>query len=181
MPRHIELNPVSHLTVGTIGPPGQRTFYVQGSKATNTVSLVIEKEQAVMLANSFESLLEELARQYPHLAAESQEQLFMDLRLREPVEELFRVGNMGLGYSEERDRIVLVTYELTGNEDVEGEQTGEEAEENAVSFWASRSQIQLLIPHIREVISAGRPICGNCGQPIDPSGHFCAHRNGHMK
>ena len=52
MPRHIELNPVTQFTVGTIGRPGQRTFYLQGSKGSNTVSLVIEKQQAAMLADS---------------------------------------------------------------------------------------------------------------------------------
>ncbi len=180
MPRHIELNPVSHLTVGTVGVPGKRTFYVQGSKGSNVVTVVIEKEQAAILANSFESLLEELSRQYPFLATEPQEQVVMDLRLREPIEELFRVGNMGLGYSEEKDRVVLVTYELAES-DESAEEIEEDAERNAVSFWATRPQIQRLIPHIREVVSAGRPICGNCGQPIDPEGHFCAHRNGHMK
>jgi hypothetical protein len=29
------------------------------------------------------------------------------------------------------------------------------------------------------LIKQGRPICGHCGQPIDPEGHFCPKRNGH--
>lgn len=172
MPRHIELNPANHLTIGTIGPPGQRTFYIQGSKGANTISLTIEKEQAIMLAGSFESLLEELQKLNPQLAREGMEQIFIDLRLREPVESLFRVGNMGLGYSEEDDRVVLVAYELTEEE---------EEEPSAVSYWVTRAQISLLIPHIQEVVQAGRPICGNCGQPMDSEGHFCPHRNGHIK
>lgn len=171
MPRNIELNPANHLTIGTIGPPGQRTFYIQGSKGTNTISLTIEKEQAIMLASSFESLLEELQKLNPQLAGEGMEQIFTDMRLREPVESLFRVGNMGLGYSEEDDLVVLVAYELTE----------EEEDPSAVSYWVTRAQISLLIPHIREVVQAGRPICGNCGQPMDPEGHFCPHRNGHVK
>ena len=172
MPRHIELNPANHLTIGTVGPPGKRTFYIQGSKGTNTISLTIEKEQAIMLAGSFESLLEELQKMNPQLIREGMEQIFIDLRLREPVESLFRVGNMGLGYSEDDDRVVLVAYELTEEE---------EEDPSAVSYWVTRSQISLLIPHIQEVVQAGRPICGNCGQPMDPEGHFCPHRNGHVK
>ena len=178
MPRQIELNPVSHLTVGAVGPPGQRTFYIQGTKGPNTISLIVEKEQAAMLANSFESLLQELEKQYPHLATDTQERVVLDLRLREPVEELFRGGNMGLGYNEENDRVVLVVYELADNDEDEDEEV--EDQRSAVSFWADRAQIQLLIPHIREVVQAGRPLCGNCGQPIDPEGHFCARRNGHV-
>lgn len=169
MARHIELNPVSHMTVNTVGPPGQRTFYLQGTKGSDTVSLIIEKQQAAMLASSFDSLLGELARNQPAESREPQEQVWTDLRLREPLEPLFRVGKMEMGYSESMDRVVLVAYELV-DESVE--------EPNAVSFWLSRDQAETLIPHIEEVVEAGRPICGNCGQPIDPDGHFCPKRNG---
>ncbi|MCA9959743.1 MAG: DUF3090 domain-containing protein [Anaerolineales bacterium] len=168
MARQIELNPVSHLTVGTIGPPGQRTFYLQGGRGTQMISLVIEKEQAVMLANSFESLLEDLNKRYPQ--AETQEPVWMDMRLREPIETLFRVGNMGVGYNEASQQIVLVAYELVE----------EDEEASVVSYWATREQVQALIQHTYEVVKAGRPICGNCGRPIDADGHFCPNRNGHM-
>jgi uncharacterized repeat protein (TIGR03847 family) len=167
MARHIELNPVSHLTIGTVGPPGQRVFYIQGGKGTDLLSLIIEKQQAAMLASSLETLLEELAKKYP--VEEEREPIWTDMRLREPIEPLFRVGNMGLGYNEEVDRVVIVSYELVE----------EDEEPNAVSYWASRQQAKSLIKHTYEVVQAGRPICGNCGQPIDPEGHFCPNRNGH--
>jgi uncharacterized repeat protein (TIGR03847 family) len=170
MASHIELNPVSQLTIGTVGLPGQRVFYLQGSQGTQTISLILEKEQARMLANSFETLLEELAEKHPPDSREAQEDpMWLDMRLKDPVEEMFRIGNMGLGYNEDSDQIVLVAYELVD----------EEEEPNVVSFWATRTLIQALIKHTLEVVSAGRPICGNCGQPIDPEGHFCPHRNGH--
>jgi uncharacterized repeat protein (TIGR03847 family) len=167
MSRHIELNPVTHLTIGTVGPPGQRVFYLQGSRGTDVVSMIIEKQQASMLASSLNTLLEELAEKHP--LEEDREPVWTDMRLHEPIEPLFRVGNMGLGYNEEVDRVVIVAYELVE----------EEEEANAVSLWASRSQAQALIKHANDVVSAGRPICGNCGQPIDSDGHFCPNRNGH--
>ncbi|MEW5989560.1 MAG: DUF3090 domain-containing protein [Chloroflexota bacterium] len=170
MPRHIELNPVSHLTIGTVGPPGQRTFYLQGSRGSNVVTLVIEKAQAAMLVNSLEALVAEVARRFPE-EREGQEEVRTDMRLREPLEALFRVGNMGLGYNDQVNRVVLVAYELVD----EGE------DPNVVSFWATRSQAQALVQHTYEVVKAGRPICGNCGQPMDPGGHFCPNRNGHAK
>lgn len=169
MAHQIDLNPATHLTIGTVGPPGQRTFYLQGSRGTQTISLVIEKEQAILLADSLETFLGELERQHPQPTRESSETTWTDMRLREPVEELFRVGNMGLGYSENDNLVVLIAYELV-----------EEGEDpNVVSFWATRDQIQSLINHVAEVVSQGRPICGNCGRPIDPEGHFCPQRNGH--
>lgn len=168
MARHIELNPVSHLTIGTIGVPGQRTFYLQGSKGNHTITLIIEKHQAAMLSTSFTSLLEELDRQYPQQSSGSHEVVLADLRLREPIQALFRVGNIGLGYNDEIHRIVIVAYELVS----------EDEEPNVVSYWATRHQIELLIEYTRELVKAGRPICGNCGGPIDSEGHFCPKRNG---
>ena len=167
MARHLELNPVSHITIGTVGPPGQRVFYLQGSKGADLISVIIEKQQAAMLASSLETLLEELSEKHPQEA--QREPVWMDMRLREPVESLFRVGNMGLGYNDEVDRIVIVAYEIVE----------EDEEPNAVSFWTSWVQAQSLVKHAQEVVESGRPICGNCGQPMDPEGHFCPNRNGH--
>jgi len=167
MSRHIELNPVTHLTIGTVGPSGERVFYLQGSRGSDIVSMIIEKQQAAMLASSLEALLEKLAEKFP--ADDDREPVWTDMRLREPIEPLFRVGNLGLGYNEEVDKIVVVAYELVEDEE----------EASAVSFWASRPQAQALIKRANDMVSAGRPICGNCGQPIDADGHFCPNRNGH--
>jgi uncharacterized repeat protein (TIGR03847 family) len=169
MAHQIELNPVSSLTIGTVGEPGQRTFYLQGSRGSQTISLVIEKEQAAMLANSLQTFLEELETQHPSETRDADESVMQDMRLRQPVEGLFRVGNMGMGYNETGDQIVLVAYELVE----------EDEDPNVVSFWASRAQMSALIERAREVVAAGRPICGNCGRPMDPEGHFCPNRNGH--
>jgi uncharacterized repeat protein (TIGR03847 family) len=169
MARQIELNPVTHLTVGTVGEPGQRTFYLQGGRGPQTVSLIIEKEQATMLANSLETFLRELDEQHPEETRGTDESILQDMRLRDPVEELFRVGNMGMGFNESEDQVVLVAYELVD----------EDEEPDVVSFWATRNQMRSLVAHAREIVASGRPICGNCGRPIDPSGHFCPNRNGH--
>lgn len=167
MAQNIELNPVSHLTIGTVGPPGKRVFYLQGGRGNDLVTLIIEKQQAVMLAASLESLLKELGEKLPD--ENTGDPVWTDMRLREPIEPLFRVGNMGLGFNEDLGRIAIVAYELVE----------EEEDANAVTFWAERDQTKSLIKHARETAEAGRPICGNCGQPMDPEGHFCPNRNGH--
>lgn len=171
MARHIELNPVSHVTIGTVGVPGNRIFYLQGSKGPHLISLTIEKQQAAILVESLNALLAELEAGNKIEASSRQSEVFaLDTRLREPIESLFRVGNLGLGFSDETDRIVMVAYELV-----------EEGEEpNVVSFWASPEQVRALIPHTEAVVKAGRPICGNCGRAIDQDGHFCPNRNGHL-
>ena len=170
MADHIELNPVYHLTIGTVGEPGNRTFYLQGSQGSQVISLVIEKEQAAMMAISLDSLLEDLKKQHPEETRNAEEPVWTDLRLRQPINSLFRVGHMGLGYNEDSEQVVLVAYELV-----------EEGEEpNVVSFWASRYQVKTLIKHTTDVVSSGRPVCGNCGRPMDAEGHFCPNRNGHI-
>lgn len=171
MPQHIELNPVTHLTVGTVGEPGNRTFYLQGSHDIDQITLILEKVQTSALADSFESLLKELSEKFEDVSAELDTTIITDMSLRDPIDALFRVGNLGLGFNEDVLRIVLVAYELVEDED----------DANMVSFWASPQQIQMLIEHSRQVVRGGRPICGNCGNPIEPDGHFCAHRNGYKR
>jgi uncharacterized repeat protein (TIGR03847 family) len=114
MARQIDLNPATHLTIGTVGVPGKRTFFLQGGRGTQSISLIIEKEQALLLASSLESFLEELNRKHPPDTRESNDPVWMDMRLREPVEGLFRVGNIGLGYNEPGNQVVVIAYELVG-------------------------------------------------------------------
>lgn len=173
MAEHIEINPADHLTVGTVGNPGQRTFYIQGAQSNKTISLTIEKQQAISLANGLSDLIAEVDKRQGTDEVDA-DMLLFDLRLRDPIEPLFRVGNMGLGFSEEVELFVVVSYEVPlTEEEVDSEDL------NAVSFWVTREQVTALIPHIENIVGGGRPICGNCGKPMEPEGHFCAKKNGH--
>ena len=170
MPEQIELNPATHITIGTIGEPGNRTFYLQGSQGSHVVSLVIEKAQATMIAEAIDGLLADIAADHPGLVPTDDVALLtVDLRLRDPGAELFRAGNLGLGFSEESNRIIIVAYELVE----------EGIEPGMVSFWGTFDQMRALVEHARKVVKSGRPICGNCGEPMEAEGHFCPRRNGH--
>lgn len=162
MARHIELNPASHITVGVVGEPGERTFYIQGSRSNQVITLLIEKEQANVLASSLETLLKDLKDKHPADTNKTEEAIWADMSLKEPVESLFRVGNMGLGYNEDTDQIVLVAYELVD----EGE------DPNVVSYWITRDQAKLLIPHAKNTTRAGRF--------HDPSSQVSPKMNGHV-
>lgn len=172
MSEHIELNPATHITVGTVGEPGNRTFYLQGSQGRTVLSLIIEKTQAAMLSEGMDSLLTDLAKDKPDLIPTyDPATVAIDLRFQSPESYLFRVGNLGLGFNEDTNRIIIAAYELVE----------EGVDPNLVSFWGSIKQIQALIPHIKSTVKAGRPICGNCGQPMDKDGHFCPRKNGYRK
>ena len=169
MPEEIEIDPADFITIGTIGPPGQRIFHLQVMQERQLVTLIIEKEQATALAEGIMSILNEIQEKFD-LATLQRTQGKLDLDLQEPVLPLFRVAQMGLGYDNERDRLILFLNELLP-EDVPDEP-------RVVRLSATRTQMRTLAEHTREVVAAGRPICGNCGAPIDPEGHFCPRSNG---
>jgi uncharacterized repeat protein (TIGR03847 family) len=165
-----DLNPVVYITADAVGPPGQRVFYLQASQGDTLVTLVLEKEQVQALAISVEQMLEELEKRRPQSAGEIELISQYDLVLREPIEPAFRVGQLGLGYDEEADLLIVVAQELT-----------DDSEEMSVArFWATRAQMKALSEHSLNVVQAGRPTCPLCGQPMDPEGHFCPRRNGHQ-
>ncbi len=167
----LDLNPVTHITVGTVGPPGRRTFFLQGSQGNRLISLIIEKEHAYALAIGIQELLERLAQERD---AEEWAEEPVDLELKEPLDTRYRVSQLGLGYDERTDRVVIVAEAWRQ----QGEGNGED-EVLVVRFWATRRQMAALSEHALNVVAAGRPTCPMCGEPIDPQGHFCPRRNGH--
>jgi uncharacterized repeat protein (TIGR03847 family) len=166
-----DLDSVQRITTGAVGPKGQRVFYVQARRASRLITLLVEKEQVRALADAISRLLDGLAEKNPRLAT-SDDLLVTDMSLEEPLEPEFRVGQMGLGYDAERDLVVLLIQGVGGEDEEEG------ATQTA-RLSASRPQMRALSSHAAQVVAAGRPICGNCGRPIDPMGHFCPQRNGH--
>jgi uncharacterized repeat protein (TIGR03847 family) len=124
------------------------------------------------LAVGFEQFMGEITEQYPNLTESSNEYDESKMHITPPVDPLFRVGELGLGYDTERDRIVLVAREVL-NDNLTAEEAG------VVRFWCSRSQVSAMCNWALEVISHGRAICPQCGEAMDPAGHFCPKKNGH--
>jgi uncharacterized repeat protein (TIGR03847 family) len=113
-----DLDAVQRITVGAVGPKGQRVFYMQARRGSRLITLLAEKEQVRALAEAIGRLLDSLAEKNPRLAT-SDDLLVTDMSLEEPLEPEFRVGQMGLGYDTERDLIVLL---IQGIGDDENEQ-----------------------------------------------------------
>jgi uncharacterized repeat protein (TIGR03847 family) len=172
--QELDLNPVSRITTGAIGPPGQRVFYLQARDETTLITLVVEKMQIQSLAVGLEQFLLELAQQYPDLPEAGGEYDESEMELEQPIDPAFRVGQLGLGFDRPTDRIVVVAHEIVA-EDQDPEQA------SVVRLWCTRTQLRALGRWGLELSGRGRPICGNCGEPIDPQGHFCPRSNGHKK
>lgn len=171
--RLMDFNPVSRITIGAVGTPGKRMFLLQASSQNKTtVTLKLEKEQARILAVSTNELLEELDEKYPRGYSKFDEPLTADLMLQEPVEPDFVIGQIGLGYDQDQDLVVLVAQEI---------QLENSQEVATVRFWATRSQMRAMSEHTLEVVNQGRPICPLCDSPINPDGHFCPKSNGYER
>lgn len=157
MPVEIELNPVDFVTIGTIGPKGKRVFYLQAGEGSRLVSLVIEKEQSWALSEAIRELVDDLDERYQGDAEIDLNQI--DMELREPIEPVFRVAQMGLGYDEERDRIVLVAQELILPAEADDEELGAMSGERTpgiVRMWCSREQMRALSMQAMETVKSGR-------------------------
>jgi uncharacterized repeat protein (TIGR03847 family) len=173
MPRfEIDIDPCEHVTADAIGAPGQRVFYIQGWQANRTVTIIIEKIQLQSLAIGIEQFMVQLAQENDDLTEASADYNEKMMRITPPVEPIFRAGEIGLGYDKERDLVVIVAKEILGDQD--------DAEEAAVvRFWCTRSQARAMARWGQEVAQRGRPTCNQCGQPMEPEGHFCPKKNGH--
>jgi uncharacterized repeat protein (TIGR03847 family) len=150
----IDLNPVDFITVGTVGPKGQRVFHLQAGKGEQVISLTIEKEQAWALSEAIRELVEDLEERYP--TEETSEAGEINMDLREPLEPLFRVAQMGLGYDEDRRMVVLVAQELVATE-TEEDADPESIQPGIVRMWCSRVQMRALSTHATATVQAGRP------------------------
>jgi uncharacterized repeat protein (TIGR03847 family) len=161
-----ELESLDRLTVGTVGPPGRRVFYLQAASGAQVVSLKLEKTQVAALVAYLATMLSDLPAPGP---------LPTDMDLVEPVVAEWVIGALGVSYDEDRDRILVQAEELR-EEDPEDLAADDNS---AARFVATREQVAALAARGAEVVSAGRPPCQLCGQPLDPAGHVCVRLNGH--
>ena len=168
-----DLNPVSHITVDALGSPGRRVFYLQGRGEADTamVTVIIEKLHLQNLIPGIEEVLTEIARQQPGRETPLEAYAGETMHIQPPVDPLFRAGNLGLGYHAESDRVVVFAQEIL--------QEGQQEEAAAmIRFWCTRQQVRRLADWGRQVLLQGRKVCPQCGEPMDPAGHFCPKKNG---
>jgi uncharacterized repeat protein (TIGR03847 family) len=157
----------ARVTVGAVGPPGKRVFYLQARQGDRLLSLKLEKQHVLLLAGGLSEVLSDLASPaYTPTEAE--------LALEEPVEAEWAVGQMELGYDPGADRIVLVARELVTTEGDEA--VGEAGAEARLAL--TREQAAGVVEHGKRLLTQGRPPCPLCGFPLE-EGHSCPKTNGH--
>ncbi|HEX9695176.1 MAG TPA: DUF3090 domain-containing protein [Actinomycetota bacterium] len=184
MSTSFELDPVSRITAGAVGEPGNRTFYIQARKDELLVTLLAEKQQVQVLATTLAQLLETL----DPIDDEGVPPASDDLELEDPLLPEWRIGPMAIEVEEDTGMMVFVAEEVPAGDDADDEDEAGIAasiEEETVAdlaharFVATRAQMKALAEHAEIVCSAGRPRCQLCGFPMDPDGHVCPATNGH--
>ena len=158
-----DLDAPDHFTAGAVGPQGERVFYLQGRQDSRLVTLKSEKEQVRALGTYLAQLLDKLPT--------ASERAPDSVELLEPVEAAWPVASLGLGWDEDRERIVVVAESVV-------EEEGEEAA--TARFAITRAQATAFVERAEALVKAGRPVCPMCTQPKDPAGHVCPRSNGHV-
>jgi len=166
---------------GTVGEPGNRTFYLQAVHDLRVISVMLEKQQVEVLAERVGALLVEINRRFGTPLPPDGE--VEDLNpLTSPVDAEFRVGTMGLGWDAEAQSVVV---ELLAVSDIEYDASvildDSEDGPDAVRVFLSPDSARQFANRSRLVISAGRPPCPLCDEPLDPEGHFCVRTNGYHR
>jgi len=166
---------------GTIGQPGNRTFYLQAVHDDRVVSVVLEKQQVAVLAERIGALLVEINRRFgTPLPPESE---IDDVSpLITPVDAEFRVGTMGLGWDSEAQTVVVELLAVTDTE-FDASVVLDDAEEgpDAVRVFLTPESARQFATRSHRVISGGRPPCPLCDEPLDPEGHICVRTNGYRR
>lgn len=210
MPRRIyDFGVPDRFVAGTVGLPGNRTFFLQARKGSALVSVVIEKVQVQVLAERVALLLAEIGRrgvQVPEALAPSDDDT---APLGEPLVEAFRVGTLTLGWDPQHGQVVIEAREQQESDEAEDadeedeadgepeeaddEEDEEDEEPATLEFDDSDPEgpdlvrvrltplaARAFVERALRTVAAGRPPCPFCGLPLDPTGHICPRKNGYV-
>jgi uncharacterized repeat protein (TIGR03847 family) len=166
------------LVIGTVGQPGERTFFIQARAGRQLISVAIEKEQSAALAERIEEILDDLMTDDGNpfsVPALTPEGLVDNDPLEQPVEEEFRAGAIGLGWDPTTAQIVIEAFPIieVDAEELETEDVIEVEPEEVLVVRIPVGTARAFAKRTREVVGAGRPICPLCSVPMDSDEHIC--------
>jgi uncharacterized repeat protein (TIGR03847 family) len=181
-------DPPDRFVAGTVGAPGQRTFFLQARQGVHLISVALEKQQVSILGERVLELIEEVRQSGTASALpDFTEDLIDNGPLDQPIDEEFRAGTITLAWHTVDERVVVEVFSVEGapetpiETDEETLQAIEFEEPEAHEVLIVRltpAQALMFAARAGQVVSAGRPQCQFCGGPIDPEGHLCPRANG---
>ena len=179
-----EFDPPERFVAGTVGPPGQRTFFLQARSGARLMTVSIEKLHVSILADRIGELLDTVSFVEDAPDVTSAEDTDTD-PLETPIEDDFRVNTVSLGWDENRRVIVIECHDRDPDEEAE---TADEGHEDVLAGEAQSLRVVIapdtaraFATRCQALVAAGRPSCPFCGGPIDPDGHICPRANGYRR
>ena len=180
---------------GTVGEPGQRTFFLQAKEGPRVTSVALEKQQVAIRAERMDLLLDEALRRSggdAAIPAVAPVGLGDGNPLDQPLVEEFRVGTITLSWDAEEQSVVIelfpVSEEAAVTESLDSDEATDEATGADMTAEVEVSEVLVVkldaayarsfVRRAQTVVSAGRPPCQFCGNPLDPEGHLCPRANG---
>jgi uncharacterized repeat protein (TIGR03847 family) len=178
-------DPPERFVAGTVGPPGQRTFFLQARSGPRVTSVALEKQQVSVLAERIDELLDELltsAEPETTIPVMPPVSLEDNAPLEQPIVEEFRAGTMTLSWDSTDERIVVEVFpfseEVTTGPEAPEEEADEPEPEEVLVVRLPAGLARAFSKRAQAVVGAGREPCQFCGGPLDPEGHLCPRANG---
>ena len=178
-----EFDPPDRFVAGTVGPPGQRTFFLQASEGRRLASVSLEKQQVSVLADRINDMLDSYAGGAggDHAAAAVEDNAPLDT----PIEDEFRVNTLSLGWDEDRQVVVIECLDRDPDEVTIEEDEGASGllpdEPRLIRVVLPPARARAFARRCQAVVSAGRPPCPFCGGPLEVDGHICPRANGYRR
>lgn len=179
-------DPPDRFVAGSVGPPGERTFFLQASAEGRTVTVSLEKEQVRLLGESLVEMLDRVAG--PEGSPEAAEPFVDNAALDTPFDDDFRVQRLSVAWDDEARRVVLEAYDRPAPEELEALETDDDADlpwgslpPQSVRVVLTPGAARAFAQRCAGSLEGGRPSCPFCGQPLDPTGHICPRANGYRR
>jgi len=181
MPRIFLFDPVERFVVGTVGIPGERTFFIQARTGSRLVSVSLEKAQVAAIADRVLQILREIRLSEPLTVIEKVG--YDDQPLESPIDEEFRVGVIGLAYVSDRRLIEIDLQAITDSDNADDEllEIDTSSDQDILRILMTLGYAESFAKRANSVVAAGRAPCPFCGGPIDPNGHLCPRSNGYRR
>lgn len=182
--RVMQHDPPDLFVAGTVGQPGERTFFLQAISGDLVHTVVLEKEQVRLLAERMLEVLDEtlaadpLSGIPPHAPAGLRELQV----LRPPLEAEFRVVALAMGWNQATHRLVVEAHaESEVEDDLPDLESDDPRAPDVLRVRLTGTGARVFAEHALQVVAAGRPDCPFCHLPLDPRGHICPRANGYRR
>ncbi len=182
-------DPPERFVPGTVGEPGQRTFFLQARSGARITSVALEKQQVEILGERIAELLDELitsGEPSTTIPAVTPLDLTDSDPLEQPIEEEFRAGTITLSWDVTDERVVIEVFPITeANVTIESDEASlaelpidEPEPDEVLLVRLPAGMARAFADRASTVVAAGREPCPFCGGPMDPQGHLCPRANG---